>query len=91
MYFFWRAVATTMLLRLKVLKDVLSLYLNRQTGLALLERVQASNLSEADRALVTRIMRATLKLPEAPGQEPSSPEAPDHMAHTSRRRHRHSA
>jgi hypothetical protein len=43
MYLLWRAVATTMLQRLKVLKDVLSLYLNRQTGLALLERVQASD------------------------------------------------
>jgi len=32
-----------MLQRLKVLKDVLSLYLNRQTGLALLERVHASD------------------------------------------------
>ena len=43
MYFFWRAGATTMFQRLKVLKDVLSLYLNRQTGLALLERVHASD------------------------------------------------
>ncbi len=43
--------------RLKVLKDVLSLYLNRQTGLALLERVQASDLSDADRDRVSRIMR----------------------------------
>jgi hypothetical protein len=43
MYLLWRAVATTMLQRLKVLKDVRSLYLNRQTGLALLERVHASD------------------------------------------------
>jgi|RhiMetdeSRZDD1v2_1073273.scaffolds.fasta_scaffold264672_2 hypothetical protein len=87
----WTAVATTMLQRLKLLKDLLGVYLNRQQGLALLERVQASNLSDADRALVTRIMRVTLKLPEAPVHEPSSPEAPDHAAYTSRCRRRHSA
>jgi hypothetical protein len=86
----WTAVATTMLQRLKLLKDFLGIYLSRQQGMAFLERVQASNLSDADRALVTRIMRATLKLPEAPGQEPAAPEAPDHTAHTSRRRLRHS-
>ena len=80
-----------MVQRLKFLKDLLGVYLNRQQGIALLERVQASNLSDADRALVTRIMRATLKLPDAPGQEPSAPEAPDHPMHTARRRHRHSA
>jgi hypothetical protein len=80
-----------MVQQLKLLKDFLGVSLNRQQGLAFLERVQASNLSDADRALVTRLIRATLKLPEAPGQEPSSPEAPDHTAHTSRRRHRHSA
>jgi len=49
--------------RLKVLKDVLGLYLNRHTGLALLERVQASDLSDADRDRVSRIMRTMLKLP----------------------------
>jgi hypothetical protein len=87
----WTAVATTMLQRLKLLKAFLGVYLNRQQGMAFLERVQASNLSDADRALVTRIMRATLKLPAAPGQEPSVPEAPAHTAHTARRRHRHSA
>jgi hypothetical protein len=80
-----------MLQRLKLLKDFLGVYLNRQQGMAFLERVQASNLSDADRTLVTRIIRATLKLPDAPGQEPSSPEAPDPRAHTSRRRRRHSA
>lgn len=87
----WTTVATTMLQRLKLLKGFLSVYLNRQQGVAFLERVQASNLSDADRALVSRIIRATLKLPEAPGQEPSSPEAPDHTARTSRRRPRPSA
>ena len=84
----WTAVATMMLQRLKLLKDFLDVSLNRQQGMAFLERVQASNLSDADRAFVTRIMRATLKLPAAPGQEPSAPEAPDHTAHTSHRRHR---
>jgi hypothetical protein len=58
-----------MLQRLKLLKAFLGVYLNQQQGMAFLERVQASNLSEADRALVTRIIRATLKLPDAPGQE----------------------
>jgi hypothetical protein len=87
----WTAVVTTMLQQLKLLKDLLGIYLNRQQGLGLLERVQASSLSEADRALVTRIMQATLQLPNAPGQEPSSPEAPNHTAHPARRRHRHSA
>jgi hypothetical protein len=84
----WTVVATMMLQRLKLLKAFLGLYLNRQQGMAFLERVQASNLSDADRALVTRIMRATLQLPAAPGQEPSAPEAPDHTTHPSRRRHR---
>ncbi len=91
MYSLWTAVATTMLQRLKLLKDFLSVYLNRQQGMAFLERVQASNLSDADRDLVSHIIRAMLKLPEAPGQEPSSPEASDHSAHTSRRRPRPSA
>ena len=67
----WTAVATTMLQQLKLLKDLLGVYLNRRQGMAFLERVQASNLSDTDRALVTRIIRATLKLPDAPGQEPS--------------------
>ena len=52
---------------LKLLKRLLGLYLSRQQGLALLERVQASNLSDDDRDRVTRIIRATLKLPDAPG------------------------
>jgi hypothetical protein len=75
---------------LKLLKAFLSVYLNRQQGLALLERVHASNLSDADRALVIRLIRATLKLPAASGQEPSAPEAPAPTAHSSRRHHRHS-
>ncbi len=57
-----------MLQRLKLFKRLLSLFLSRQQGRALLERVQASSLSDNDRALVTRIIRATLKLPDAPGE-----------------------
>ena len=84
----WTAVATMMLQRLKLLKAFLGLYLNRQQGMAFLERVQASTVSDADRALVTRIMRATLTLPAAPGLEPSAPAASDQTAPPSRRRHR---
>jgi hypothetical protein len=91
MYSLWTAVATTMLQRFKRLKDFLSVYLNRQQGRAFLERVQASNLSAADRDLITHIMRVMLKLPEAPVQEPSSPEAPDHSAYTARHRPRRSS
>jgi hypothetical protein len=39
MYWLWTAVATTMFQRLKLLKDVLGLSLNRHRGMALLERV----------------------------------------------------
>ncbi len=65
-----------MLQRLKLFKRLLGLFLSRQQGMALLERVQTSSLSDNDRALVTRIIRATLKLPDAPGEEPSAPAAP---------------
>jgi len=87
----WTAMATTMVQRSKLLKDLLGVSLNRQQGIALLERVQASTCSDAERALVTCIMRAPLKLPEAPVQEPSAPAAPDPAAPTSRCRRRHSA
>ena len=60
-------VTTPMFDWLKLLKDLLGLFLRRQQGMALLERVQASNLSDEDRDRVTRIMRATLKLPDALG------------------------
>ena len=80
-----------MLQRLKVLKDVLNLYLNRQTGLALLERVQASDLSDADRDRVSRIMHTMLKLPADPGHEPPLPEASTPSAHASRRCQRHAS
>jgi hypothetical protein len=39
----WTAAVTTMLQRLKLLKGFLGVYLNRQQGMAFLERVQASN------------------------------------------------
>jgi hypothetical protein len=80
-----------MLQRLRVLKDVLSLYLNRQTGLALLERVHASDFSDADRDRVSRIMRTMLKLPADPGHEPPWPEASTPSAPASRRRQRHAS
>jgi len=87
----WTAAGTTMFQRLKLLKDVVGLYLNRQKGMALLERVQASDLSDGDRARVSCIMRTMLKLPDDPGQEPSLPEASDLSAHASRRRQRRSS
>ncbi len=62
--------------RLKLLTHLLGLYLSPQQGMALLERVQASTLSDQDRDLVTHIIRATLKLPDDPVQELSAPEAP---------------
>jgi hypothetical protein len=71
--------------RLQLLKRLLGLFLSRHHGMALLERVQASNLSDADRDRVTHIMRATLRLPEAPGHEPSAPDAPAPSAPASRR------
>jgi hypothetical protein len=80
-----------MLQRLRVLKAVLSLYLNRQTGLALLERVHASDLSDADRDRVSRLMRTMLKLPADPGHEPPGPEASTPSAPASRRRQRHAS
>jgi hypothetical protein len=43
MYSLWTVVATTMFQRLKVLKNLLGLYLNRRQAKALLEQVQASD------------------------------------------------
>ena len=76
--------------RLKRLKSVFGLYLNRQNGLALLERVESSDLSAEDRARVSRILRTMLTLSDAPGQGPSSPEVSNPSAPTasSRRRQR---
>jgi hypothetical protein len=82
-----------MLQRLKLLKSVFGLYLHRQKGLALLERVRASDLSAADRARVSRILQTMLKLPDDHGQEPSSPEASHSSAATAsaRRCQRHAS
>jgi hypothetical protein len=68
-------VAITMLQRLKLLKDVFGLSVNRQKGMALLERIASSDLSTEDRARVSQILRTMLKLPEKPGQQPDAPEA----------------
>jgi transposase len=72
----WTAGATTLLHRLKRLKDVVSLSLNRQKGIELLERIASSDLSAADQARVSGILRTMLKLPDGPGHPPSSPEVP---------------
>ncbi len=62
--------------RLNFLIRFLGLYLSRQQRMALLESVQASSLSDDDRDRVTQIIRAMLRLPDDPVQEPSAPEAP---------------
>lgn len=54
-----------MLQRLKLFKNLLGLYLNRQQAKELLEQVQASNLSAADRDRVSHILRLMLRLPDA--------------------------
>ena len=76
MYSLWTAVVTPMFQRLKLLKDVLWLYLDRRRAKALLESVQASNLSDEDRDRVSHILRVMLRLPDDPVQEPSGPETP---------------
>jgi len=83
----WTAVATPMLQRLKLLKDLLGLYLSRRQAMALLERIQASNLSDDDRNRVNQILRAMLRLPDASLQEPSSLEAPLPQGKAKRQRH----
>ena len=83
----WTAVATPMLQRLKLLKDLLGLYLSRRQAMALLERVQASNLSDADRNRVSHILRAMLRLPDESVQEPSSRAAPLPQVKSKRQRH----
>jgi hypothetical protein len=70
------AVASAMFQRLKLLKDLLGLYLSRRQAMALLECVEASNLSDDDRKRVSHILRAMLRLPDASLQEPFSLEAP---------------
>lgn len=71
MYSLWTAVAPTMFQRLKLLKDFLSLFLNRRQAKELLEQVQASNLSDDDRERVSQILRLMLRLPEESLQKPS--------------------
>jgi hypothetical protein len=98
-------VTITMFQRLKLLKRFLGVNLSPQQGMALLERIQSSTLSDQDRGLVTKIIRATVELPDKQLQEPSLPEVPLHArsnptpqrkakrqrqsAKASRRRHRH--
>lgn len=82
-----------MLQRLQLLTRLLGVYLRPQQGMALLERVQASTLSNEDRDLVSNIIRAMLRLPDDPMQEPSLPEGPLPARPTPRRkatRQRHS-
>ena len=76
MYPLWTTVATTMLQRLKLFKDLVGLYLNRRQAKALLEQVQASNFSDDDRDRVRHILRFMLRLPDESLQEPSSPAIP---------------
>ena len=83
----WRAVVTPMFQRLKLLKDLLGLYLSRRQAMALLERVQASNLRDDDRNRVSPILRAMLRLPDDSLQEPSSLEAPLPQGKSKRQRH----
>jgi hypothetical protein len=64
MYSLWTAVATPMFQRLKVLKNLLGLYLNRRQAKALLEQVQASDLSDDARERLSQILRFMLRLPE---------------------------
>ena len=68
-------VATPMFQRLKLLKDLLVLYLNRRKARELLEQVQASNLSDDARDRVSDILRFMLRLPDESLPEPSAPEA----------------
>jgi hypothetical protein len=49
--------------RLKVLKNLLGLYLNRRHAKALLEQVQASDLSDEARDRIRHILRFMLRLP----------------------------
>jgi len=69
-------VVTTMFQRLKLFIDLLALYLNRQKGMALLERVQASSLSDDDRDRVSHILRVMLRLPDDQAPESPPPQPP---------------
>lgn len=67
-------MVTPMLQRLKRLKDVLWLYLDRRQAKALLESVQASNLSDEARDRLSHILRVMLRLPDDSVQDRSGPE-----------------
>jgi hypothetical protein len=73
---FQTTVATAMFQRLKLFINLLALYLNRQKGMALLERVQASSLSDDDRDRVSHILRVMVRLRDDPVQESFPPQAP---------------
>jgi hypothetical protein len=60
----WTVVTTTMFQRLKMLKNLLGLYLNRRQARALLEQVQASDLNDDARDRISQILRLMLRLPE---------------------------
>ena len=75
-------MGTTMFQRLNLLIRLVGLSLNRQQGMALLERVQASTLSDHDRDRVSHIIRVMLRLPEDSVPEPSAPEASLHARPT---------
>lgn len=75
--------------QLRLLTVFLGVFLHRRHGRALLARVQTSNLDDADRDFVTRILRVTLRLPDALGREQSGPDAP--AAPVSRRHTRHAS
>jgi len=60
----WTVVATTMFQRLKMLKNLLGLYLNRRQARALLEQVQASDLNDDARDRISQVLRWMLRLPE---------------------------
>jgi hypothetical protein len=64
MYSLWTVVATTMFQRLKALKTLLGLYLNRRQAKALLEQVQASDLNDEARDRISQILRLMLRLPK---------------------------
>jgi len=60
----WTVVATTMFQRLKMLKNLLGLYLHRRQARALLEQVQASDLNDDARDRISQILCLMLRLPE---------------------------
>ncbi len=59
-------VAPSMFQRLNSFMSFLGLYLSRKRSMALLESIEASNLSDEDRDRVTHIIRTMLRLPDDP-------------------------